>query len=293
MLARLPIPPSTLYPFDLAKVLNGSQDFRWQKLEQGWYSGVLDGNIVHVRQDHGDLEYRAHTNLDSLLVSYFCLREDIDGIYATLSSLDPDMAALARAYSYLRVLRQPDPWECTVAYICSANNNVRRISRIVEDIAEEIGKPVQLGQDIRYTFPSPEQVLEAGPTPLRTMRLGLERHSHILDAAGRVYSGELDLNRLSLPGTPYPEARQRLMQLRGVGPKIADCIALFSLNKPEAFPIDTHIRKAFMPRYSPTGARLSDKRLGEFARARFGQHAGWAGQLLFQSDGMQPHSNGT
>ena len=283
MQARLPIPSSTLYRFDLAKILDGSQDFRWQKLEQGWHSGVLDGNIVHVRQDHGDLEYRAHTNLDSLLISYFCLNEDIDAIYATFTSLDPDMAALARAYSYLRVLRQPDPWECMVAYICSAINNVERIRRIVEAIAEKLGKPVQLGQDTRYTFPGPEQVLEAGPTPLHAMRLGLERDKRILDAARRVCSGELDLGRLSSPETPYPEARQRLMQLRGIGPKIADCIALFALNKPEAFPIDTHIRKALMSRYFPTGSRLSDERLGEAARARFGKYAGWAGQLLFQS----------
>ncbi|MDE2838810.1 MAG: DNA glycosylase [Chloroflexota bacterium] len=283
MQARLPIHPSTRYPFDLARVLDGSQDFRWRKLEQGWYSGVLDRNIVHVRQDHDDLEYRAHTDLDSLLISYFRLHEDIDAIYATLSSRDPDMAALARDHPYLRVLRQPDPWECTVAYICSANNNVKGIGRILEDIAEEMGKPVQLGQDIRYTFPSPEQVLEAGPTPLRTMRLGLERHSHILHAARQVWRGELDLSRLSLSETPYPEARQRLMQLRGVGPKIADCIALFSLDKPEAFPIDTHIRKALISRYFPPGARLSDKQLGEFARVRYGKYAGWAGQLLFQS----------
>ncbi|MCY4448770.1 MAG: DNA glycosylase [Chloroflexi bacterium] len=292
MQARLPIPSSTLHPFDLANVLDGSQDFRWRKLEQGWHSGVLDGNIVHIRQDHGALEYRAHTNLDSLLISYFCLHEDIDAIYATFSSRDPDMAALARAYLYLRVLRQPDPWECMVAYICSANNSVKSIGRILEDIAEELGERVQLGQDIRYTFPSPERVLEAGPVPLRTMRLGLERHSHILHAAGLICSGELDLSRLSSSETPYAEARQRLMQLRGIGPKIADCISLFALNKPEAFPIDTHIRREFMSRYFPTSPRLSDKQLGEVARARFGKYAGWAGQLLFKSRWSAARGNG-
>lgn len=283
MLARLPIPPSTCCPFDLAKVLDGSQDFRWRPLEAGWHSGVLDGNIVHVRQDRGHLEYRAHTNLDSLLKSYFRLDEDIDAICATLSSLDPHMAALVQAYPHVRVLRQPNPWECTVAYICSAINKVGLISGIVEGIAEEIGKPVKLGQDIRYTFPSPEQVREAGPTPLSAMRLGLKRDRHILDAAGQVCRGELDLNRLSLSKTPYPETKRRLKQLHGVGHKIADCIALFSLDKPEAFPIDTHIRKALMSRYFPPGARLSDKQLREFARAHFGRYAGWAGQLLFQS----------
>ncbi len=285
MHARLPIPPSNGYPFDLAKVLYSGQDFRWQELGQGWHSGVLDGNIVHVRQGHGDLEYRAHTDLESLLVSYFRLDEDVDAIYAALSR-DPDMAALAQTYPWLRVLRQPDPWECTVAYICSANNNVPRISRIVEDIAEKFGKQVQLGQDTRYTFPGPE-VLEAGSVALAEMGLGLKRHIHIPDAARLVCSGELDLSRLASPGTPYPEAKQRLMDLYGVGPKVADCIALFSLDKPEAFPIDTHIKKALMSRYFPPGERVSDrqldKQLEESARARFGKYAGWAGQLLFQS----------
>ena len=281
MQARLPIPPSTRHPFDLAKVLDGSQDFRWRELEQGWFSGVLDGNIVHVRQDHGGLEYRAHTDLDTLLISYFRLDEGIDAIYAALSR-DPDMADLAQDYSWLRVLRQPDPWECTVAYICSTRNNVGGIGRIVEQIAEAIGTPVQLGQDIRHTFPSPERVLSASST-LAAMPLGLERSSRILDAARRVCSGELDFSRLASSETPYPEARHRLKDLRGVGPKIADCIALFSLDKPEAFPVDTHIRRAFTSRYFPPGERVSDKQLGEFARARFGRYAGWAGQLLFQS----------
>ena len=279
MQARLPIPPSTRHSFDLAKVLYSAQDFRWRELGQGWHSGVLDENIVHVRQDDGDLEYRAHTNLDALLTSYFRLDEDIDAIYA---SLGPDMAALAQGYPWLRALRQPDPWECTVAYICSAPNKVEGMRRIVERIAEEIGTQVQLGHDTRCTFPSPERVQEAGPI-LRAMPLGLDRDRRILEAAGQVCSGELDLSRLSLPETPYPEARQRLMQLYGVGSKVADCIALFSLDKPEAFPVDTHIRSAFTSRFFPPGERVSDRQLREFARVHFGEYAGWAGQLLFQS----------
>ena len=163
MHARLRIPPSPRHPFDLAKVLYSGQDFRWRPLEDGWHSGVLNGNIVHVRQDGGDLEYRAdtdlgsraHTDLGFLLRSYFRFDENVDAIFDELSSQDPVMAALAQDYPWLRVLRQPDPWECTVAYICSAPNNVKGISRIVEKIAEGIGKRVQLGQDVRYNVPRP------------------------------------------------------------------------------------------------------------------------------------------
>ena len=278
MHARLPIPPSPRHPFDLAKILYSGQDFPWRPLEDGWFSGVLNGNIVHVRQDDGYLEYRAHTDLDSLLTSYFRLDEDVDAIYA---SLGPDMAALAQDYPWLRVLRQPDPWECTVAYICSAPNTVEGIRRIVEKIAEGLGKRVQLGQDVRYTFPGPEQVLSAGLAPLRDMQLGLDRDRRILEAAGQVCSGELDFTLLS--ETPYPDVKRRLRDLYGVGPKVADCIALFSLDKPEAFPVDTHIRSAFTSRFFPPGERVSDRQLRESARARFDRYADWASQLLFQS----------
>ncbi len=275
MHARLPIPSSD-YPFDLARLLdNADQDFRWRKLEQGWYSGVLDGNIVHVRQDGDHLEYRANANLDSLLRSYFRLDEDVDAIFDELSSSDPVMAALAQEYPWLRVLRQPDPWECTVAYICSAPNKVKGIRTIVERIAKEIGTPVQLCQETRYKFPGPEQVLSASST-LTVMRLGLRRRpSTILTVARDVCNGHLDFDWLASPETPYPDVRQRLEQFHGIGPKIAGCIALFSLDKPDAFPIDTHIGQALISRYAGAGRS-------------FGKYAGWAGQLLFQSHKNAP-----
>ena len=245
MQGHIELPQSINHPFDLARTLDGSQDFRWQSLGDDWHSGVLDGNLVHLRQNADILEYRAHaTNLDTLLTSYFRLDEDMDAVYSTLSSLDPYIATLANAYPHLRLLRQPDPWECTVSYLCSANNNVPRIKHIVEGIAQKLGRRLELNGDIRYTFPTPEAVLQAGPDSLREMRLGLDRHNKIFEAAQSVCMGKLDLPCLAHPETPYDEAKRQLMQCRGIGPKIADCIALFSLNKLEAFPVDTHVKKA-------------------------------------------------
>ena len=282
MQGSIQLPGSTRHPFDLAMVLDGTQDFRWKKLDNQWYSGVLAGNIVHLRQCGDILEYRAHANLDFLLTSYFRLDQDIDAVYSDLSSGDPYIAYLTRAYPHLRLLRQPDPWECTVAYICSANNSVERISEIVEAIARAIGEKTELAGNIRYKFPSPERVLEAGVEPLQALGLGLDRHSKIIEAARRVCESKLDLQRLSHPDTSYAEAKFHLMDCYGIGPKIADCIALFSLDKPEAFPIDTHIKKAFISRYFPPGVRVGDKRLAESAQARFGKYAGCVAQLLFQ-----------
>ena len=191
MQGHIELPQSINHPFDLARTLDGSQDFRWQSLGDDWHSGVLDGNLVHLRQNADILEYRAHTNLDTLLISYFRLDEDMDAVYSTLCALDPYIATLANEYPHLRFLRQPDPWECTVSYLCSANNNVPRIKHMVEGIAQKLGRRLELHGDIRYTFPTPEAVLQAGPRPLREMRLGLDRHNKIFEAAQSVCMGEL------------------------------------------------------------------------------------------------------
>ena len=288
MQGHIELPQSINHPFDLAKTLDGSQDFRWHPLDDGWHSGVLDGNLVHLRQNVDTLEYRAHTNLDTLLTSYFRLNEDLDVVYSTLSALDPYIATLANEYPHLRLLRQPDPWECTVSYICSARNRVGGISKIVEKIAQNLGEKLELDGKVRHTFPTPERVLEAGPECLQAMYLGLRRDEYIFQAAQRVYEGQLDLKRLADSDIPYEEAKNELMKCQGIREKISDCIALFSLNKQQAFPVDTHIRSAALAGYFHLGDRATNERLAEWAQAYFGKYAGWAGQLLFQSIWAHP-----
>ena len=168
MQGRIKLPQSINHPFDLARTLDGSQDFRWQSLGDSWHSGVLKGNLVHLRQNVDTLEYRAHTNLDVLLTSYFRLDEDMDTVYSILSSLDPYIATLAKAYPHLRLLHQPDPWECTVSYICSANNSVPRIKHMVEGIAQKLGRRLDLNGDIRYTFPLQRQCSKPAPNLCET-----------------------------------------------------------------------------------------------------------------------------
>ena len=145
-------------PFDLADILDGTQDFRWLLMQDGWYSGVLSGNLVHLRQAGGFLEYRAEEDLADLLRRYFRLDDDLIRQRAELAAVDGRIAELARKHRYLRVLddlRQPDTWECVVAYICSANNSVARIGKIVEMMAGQLGHPVNLGSDVRQCYSAP------------------------------------------------------------------------------------------------------------------------------------------
>ena len=282
-------------PLDLDAVLDGTQDYRWRKLADGWRSGVLDENLIHIRQNDRGVEYRAHTDLDALLISYFRLDDDTDTIYAGISSCDDRVAGLVKENPHLRILRQPDPWECMVAYICSSNNNVKRISTIIEAIAVKLGKPVELDGEARHTFPTPEMVLRAGVDPLEELHLGLDRHSRIVAAARRILDGKLDLRRLAQPQVPHAEAKGQLMECRGIGAKIADCIALFALDKMAAFPIDVHVRRA-VEGYFPNQKRPSDKAIVQWAQDRFGEYAGYANQFLFRwqfyakQQMPQPHS---
>ena len=269
-------------PFSLDETLNVELDFRWRPLGGGWHSGVLDGKLVHLRRCEGGVEYRADSDVDALLGSYFRLDDDIAAVWEELSRRDGTIRALVAEHGHVRLRRQPDRWECMVAYICSANTSVEGIRTSVEKIARAFGERIELGGEVRRTFPSIERILEAGQKGLATLRLGLGKHARIIAAARRISAGELDLPHLSQPEIPYAEARMRLMSSHGIGPKIAGCIALFSLDKLEAFPVDRWVRRAMEDHYGQ-GVGASDEALAIWGRDRFGEHAGYANQLLFHA----------
>ena len=290
---------SCKYPFELDKVLYAAQDFRWCKWDERWHSGVLAGNLIHIRQVDNVLKYKSHSDsdLDEMLRSYFRLDDPIDEIFDDLSSRDDKLAKLVKTHPWLRVLRQPNPWECTVSYICSATNNVDRISQIVEKIAENFGCKVNLDGDVRHTFPTRNEVLSAGVGRLRELNLGLDRHCKIITAAERIRDGRLNLLTITQPDVPYHEAKGQLKACYGIGNKVADCIALFALDKTEAFPVDVHIGRALAKRYDDcpmpgNSSTLSDRRYGEivswaqdrFGQDGFGKYAGFANQFLFYEE---------
>ena len=284
---QLCIPKNDNHPFDLKTITTLGQDFRWRELGDGRYSVVLDGNLIHMRQNDRGVEYESDSgaNLNELLYSYFRLDDDIDAIYDYISSRCERVGELAREYRSHRILRQPDRWECMVAYICSAPNSVKNIIKSVESIACSIGKPLELNGETRHAFPTPEMVLAAGVGPLEELRLGLYRHSKIIAAAKRVVAGELDLHSLAKPDVCYEKAKRQLRNCCGIDHKVANCIALFSLDKMEAFPVDRHVHKALQecrcsPR--PPSSKTAIAETVKWAHERFGKRAGYANQLLFK-----------
>ena len=194
-----------------------------------------------------------------------------------------------RKYSWLRVLRQPDPWECMVAYIYSARSDTSTIGKNAEAIAKELGQPTRLDDCERHTFPTLEKVLAADVGPLMKVRVGglVRAPSCIIAAAQRISDGRLDLCRLAKPQVRYDEAIWQLKKCYGVGHKIANCIALFSLDKMEAFPVDVHVCRA-VASYFPSQTSPSDEAIVNWAHERFGKYAGYANQFLFYDEYQKP-----
>ena len=143
---HLPLDPHTNHPFNLQNCLEGRQDFRWRKLPNAYHSVVLNGTLIHIRQTEDRLTYRSTPDADltDLLRSYFRLDDNLDAIYTRISARDDHIAKLIQKYPGVRLMRQPDPWECLVSYICSARAAPPRITQRVETIATQLGRPLTL-----------------------------------------------------------------------------------------------------------------------------------------------------
>ena len=270
-------------PFHLECGWLNAQAFRWTE-RRGWFHGIVDGALIKVRNaDGGDgIEFEGDATEESVR-SYFRLDEDIGAVHGTLREADlVHMPGLIEKYGHIRVLRQ-DPWECLVAYICSANASVDSIKGKLNKLAGEFGITQTLDGVEYRALPSAQRVADAAPADLEKLKLGLSHIPEtILKVAADVRAGRLDLAELSR--VSHAEARKRLRNdykgngYPGIGDKIADCVCLFSLGHDEAFPVDMHIGAALERRYGLDGT-LASKR--NWACETFGKNAGYAGQLLF------------
>ncbi|MCD4841238.1 MAG: DNA-3-methyladenine glycosylase 2 family protein [Methanosarcinales archaeon] len=261
--------------FDLDSTLDCGQVFRWQRSDK-WWTGVVRGHIVRARQDGGDLVVDTDLDRDSI-VRYFRLDDDMPGIYSRIN-IDPVMDRLIKRFRGLRLIRQ-EPWECLISYMSSSNNSIPNIKNSISNLSRQYG--YDLGGD--FSFPTADVLARTSESRLRETKLGF-RSGNILEVAKKVVIGELDLEAPF--ELEYGEARELLMGMRGIGPKIADCVLLFAYDKTEAFPVDTHILSVMEEHYGSFLKGAKSKRgeaIGEFARSYFGHYAGYAQQYLFNS----------
>ena len=258
-----------VYDLDLAQTLDCGQSFRWVE-ESGGFRGIAMNREVIMRLD-GDvltIENATEEDFENIWKGYLDLDLDYGKIRESISGLHPVLAEAARYAPGIRILRQ-EPWEALCTFIISQNNNIKRIKGIVARLCESFGEPVGSG----FSFPTAEKLAALEPDDLAPLRAGF-RNKYIIDAARKVASGEVELEKCR--ALPYDEARAELMKIKGVGVKVADCTLLFGLHRVEAFPVDVWMKRAM------------EKLFPDMTAESFGEYAGIAQQYIFHYSRMHP-----
>ncbi|MEE1185153.1 MAG: DNA-3-methyladenine glycosylase [Acutalibacteraceae bacterium] len=221
----------------LPMTLDCGQAFRWSSDDGKLWKGIAYNKYLELYIDNDTLVLLNTTEEDfnNIWKRYFDLERDYQKIIDSIS--ENEILKSASSYgSGIRLLNQ-EPWETLCSFIISQNNNIPRIKGIIDRLCMNFGE----NQNGVYTFPSANIIAKLSLEDLSVLRSGF-RAKYILDAAKKVSSGEIDLD--TLKSMDIDSARQELMKIKGVGPKVADCTLLFALEHIEAFPKDVWIKRA-------------------------------------------------
>lgn len=267
-----------VHDYDLAGTLTSGQAFRWEQRGTAWES-VISGRWVRLEQTAIGIaaETAQHIEDWQWLKHYLQVDLQLDAILRTFPEDEPMRASIA-ACKGLRLLRQ-EPWECLASFILSSTKQIIQIQQIVRSLCACFGTPVPVPEERapEYAFPTAAQIAAADEPALRACKMGF-RAPNLLATARKVAAREMDLD--ALHSMDCDTARAALLQLPGVGEKIANCVLLFAYGFQDAFPVDVWVRKALLQLYFPR-RRPSPPRLQRFIRTHFGPNAGYAQQYLF------------
>ncbi|KAH7416926.1 DNA glycosylase [Cadophora sp. MPI-SDFR-AT-0126] len=325
--------PVSLAELCIETTLRCGQSFRWKKLRDNEWTCALHGRVLSLKQDSTHLHYKttwppSHSHAmtpplsghpspdlsieseqtEDLLKHYLNLSPDLTALYEQWSSVDSNFKRRAPKFTGVRILKQ-DPWEALVGFICSSNNNIVRISQMVNNLCLHYGLLIAHvdGQPI-HDFPSPAALAVPGvEARLRELGFGY-RAGYIAKTAMMVakekpegwleslyntesYDGSPDQKPLPDGGREgYRKAHEELLQLQGVGPKVADCVCLMGLGWGEAVPVDTHVWQIAQRDYKfgkgkhKSLTKVTYDAVGDHFRQLWGKEAGWAHSVLFAAD---------
>ncbi len=267
--------------FNLAHIFECGQCFRWERQNDGSYTGTAMGKIVNMRfEPEGTLTVDNCTEEEFMQIwtPYLDLERD----YAKIKSgLKGEQIQKAVEYGYgIRILKQ-DFWETLLSFIISQNNNIPRIKGCIEALTRRCGTKIGTykGKDY-YAMPEPEVLAGMTPDELAECRLGY-RGPYLIKTAQKVLEkgGALAAEKELRNCETFEEAQAALREYPGVGPKVASCTALFGLGFPDAFPIDVWMRRVMHRLY---GMDEKDVRgMEDFAKKNFAPYGGIAQQYLF------------
>ena len=269
--------------FELRDIFECGQCFRWNAKDDGSYTGVIKNGVINVKKINNDVIFEGicNGNIADICRDYFDLNRDYNKIKTILSNVDEYLKESIEYGSGIRILNQ-DLWEMIISFIISANNNIPRIKGIIEKMSQKYGnKIVWKGKDY-YIFPTIKQLSSASKDDLRALGMGF-RDTYIFNTTNTIASGDINLEELHNE-KDTSKVREKLLTLSGVGPKVADCILLFStLKRFDVFPIEVWVRRVMNDLYikNEDETKVSKKEIEKLAKEKYGDLEGIAQQYLF------------
>ena len=268
--------------FNLKHIFECGQCFRWNKEEDGSYTGVFKNSVLNVKAENGNIIFKGicNGNIKDIVIDYFDLDTDYGKIKEELKKVDKYLEESINFGSGIRILNQ-DLWEMLISFIISANNNIPRIKGIIERMSKKYGKEIIYNKKTYYTFPTAQELSKASIEDLRSLGLGF-RDKRIYETTQKIKNNEFNLEQIKeIKDTNL--IREKLETLPGVGPKVADCILLFGLKRFEVFPIDVWVRRVMNYLYikKEDETKVNKKEIEELAKTKYKNLAGIAQQYLF------------
>lgn len=265
--------------FDLDMIMDCGQAFRWQKLSEKVWLGIVANKVVRITQRGNEIIIEGDQEASKdFWKDYFDLERDYGQIKHDLLLLAPELADAIQFGSGIRLLNQ-DPFEMLITFILSANNHIPRIKELVRKLSENYGNEIPNKWELEigkaYSFPTAKALAKATVTELRALGLGY-RDQYVFDTA-RVVANDPDAFQATM-AKDYSVAKKELLGYSGVGPKVADCILLFASRAHESFPTDTWIKKTMSRRY---GIKENDGKQLAAIIEKYGHLKGFAQQYLF------------
>lgn len=264
--------------FEPKHVFECGQCFRWLREEDGSYTGVVQGKVINVKKEN-DLIIFDNTNkedFENIWFDYFDLGRNYGEIKNQLKVMDEYLEKATEFGKGIRILQQ-DGWEMLISFIISANNRIPMIQRAINNLSERYGKFIDEYRGKKYyAFPTPEELSTVSVEDIRACQTGF-RDKYIKSVVD--YVNENDEDVLSYRKLDTSECIKELVKFNGVGPKVADCIALFGMQKYDTFPVDVWVKRVMEEFYVEDN--LSLPKIRKFALDKFGDLAGFAQQYLF------------
>ena len=268
-----------IFPINVDDTINSGQVFLWEKHDKTWY-GVNGNDVLAVSSDAEIFSYSKK--------SYDFFRND-DNFERILRDISRDhiVRSAVKRFPGLRLLRQ-DPFQCYISFIVSANSSIQNIKNTLQKICKKFGPKIRFDKNYFHLFPDPKKIASAKKHELQSCGLGY-RTKAVKKAAEAVVSGEIDFDFLKK--SDYHVAKESLLNIFGIGDKVADCILLFSLEKMDSFPLDRWMLRVLQKYYSDefelNMKTLTEKRYENLHNKivkYFGPYAGYSQQFLFKME---------